>query len=204
MTTGTLSFNEIAAIMGLTRRTLKMFCEHKARSGESAMVTNIYYARTNKERDRVDEAEFYLWLSSRGRHSPNGLPQDRVRQFHSGQTTDQQLCNSAEFAAFRKGLIDAGWFEKSDSYGLEYLRGNDRIDLTAYYTEEHWSDRFIDRRAYTYLYITGTVPYEKQRYLKYSSFEEFVPKTMAKMFDRKPAALNGLSFREWALAPVAP
>lgn len=201
----TLSFNEIAPIMGLTRRTLSDFCDHAIGERVHRVVQDMAIARHfSAKRHRVDAAAFYLWFSQRGRHSPTGLPSDKSRG-KDGEIGERHLCNTAEFAELRKGLIDAGWIElRSGSLGIEYMRGNDWFRFHAFYVEHHWRDNYIERRGQTYFYSTGTVRYEKQRYIKHASFEEFVSQTMTAMFDRKPAKLNGLSFREWALTPVSP
>jgi inorganic triphosphatase YgiF len=192
----TLSFNQVAAAMGLSRHNLSTFFE----VAEDQTFQRLAQEAKWSARKRIDAHEFRAWWQNRGRRSPVMPMQDKIETYRS----EQFLHNSSAFESIRDKLINAGWVEyaRAGDSGYGYIRGRERFEFHASYVVHQWSDKLTDRWSKVYFRSTGTLQNEKDTVKKCESFEAFVRQTIAKEFDRKPAALKGQSFIEWALQPI--
>lgn len=214
MTTETISLNQIALEMNLSRKRLKLFVRLAEKEREQdPMVEAIAQLMISGPRHHSIEATaFHAWLAKRGRRSPISLDTDPtvVEDLRSQwyKKTTQYLGNTRQFAELRDALIKAGWFEYAvGDHAYGYARGDDYFYVWGYFVEQvGWYEasekrkEYVEHRSMTHFHATGAYKYEKHLFGEYPSLDAYVDATLAKLFDRRPAKLGGLSFLQWALS----
>lgn len=213
MTTETISLNQMAFAMNLSRKRLRHFVRYAADEREQDPMVEAICQLTisGPKHHSIEATAFHAWLAKRGRRSPISLDKDETQienlRTQEYKKTTHRLGNARQFAPLRDALIAAGWFEFLVSpNGYAYARGNDYFNVTGYFVgQEGWYEHagerkpYVEHRSQVYFYGTGAYKYEVQLFREYSSFDAYVDATIAKLFDRRPAKLGGLSFLQWAL-----
>lgn len=213
MTTETISLNQMAFAMNLSRKRLRFFVRYAVDEREQdpmiEAICQLFISGTKHH--SIEATAFHAWLAKRGRRSPISLDKDdtQVEDLRTQwyKKTTHRLGNARQFATLRDALIAAGWFEfLVSSNGFSYARGNDYFTVTGYFVEqEGWYEfagerkNYVEHRSQTSFFGTGACKYTKHLFGEYSSLDAYVAATWTKLLDRRPAKLGGLSFLQWAL-----